>query len=383
MGKMLDATSNRGEPFPYLANRDVQWGRCDVSRLGQMRFTAEDRARFSLRPGDLLVCEGGEVGRTAIWHGEVADCYYQKAIHRLRPKRDLDPRFALYYMMWAARRGTLRRLTSATSIAHLTKEKLESAPFPDVPAAAQIRIADILDKADALRRKRREALGMFEDLLQGVFAEHVGERNADYQSWPQRRIEQLAAPVDGSMRTGPFGSALLHSEFVEEGVAVLGIDNAVQNRFAWGERRYITPEKYETLKRYTVFPGDVIVTIMGTVGRSAVIPDGIPAAITTKHLATITPNRDLVLPEYLANAIHRDQTLLRQLALRTRGAIMDGLNLGLIRELEVRLPPLSAQTAFLSALQKVRALYDRQQEALDALDTLFNTLFHGAFNGEL
>src|SRR5690606_16375969 len=135
-------------------------------------------------------------------------------------------------------------------------------PLP--PLAEQRRIAAVLDKADALRRKRLQALEKLDALLQNTYLQIVGPKHPGFLSWPKRKVAELAAKHKGSMRTGPFGSALKHSEFVDEGIAVLGIDNAVQNRFAWSERRYITPEKYQKLKRYTVKPQDVIITIMGT-----------------------------------------------------------------------------------------------------------------------
>ena len=193
------------------------------------------------------------------------------------------------------------------------------------------------------------------------------------------RISAGVTPI----RSGPFGSALKHSEFVDEGIAVLGIDNAVQNRFAWDQRRYITPEKYESLRRYRVFPGDVIVTIMGTTGRSAVVPQDIPEAITTKHLATITLDPAKACPQYVSHAIYRDDYLLHQVALRNRGAIMAGLNLGLIRELEVRLPPLPLQQRFADEVAAVEATRLQLLDAISDTDTLFSSLLQRAFRGEL
>ncbi|PIG92271.1 restriction endonuclease subunit S [Gloeocapsopsis sp. IPPAS B-1203] len=182
---------------------------------------------------------------------------------------------------------------------------------------------------------------------------------------------------------GPFGSTLRHSEFVKEGIAVLGIDNAVQNRFAWSERRFITPEKYKELQQYTVKPGDVIITIMGTTGRSAVVPQDIPPAITTKHLATITLDRSKALPEYISNAIHRDPSVLNQIALQNRGAIMAGLNLGIIKKLKVRLPPLEQQILYDKIVNQVRQEQEKLEESANTANALFNSLHQRAFRGEL
>jgi type I restriction enzyme S subunit len=76
LGKMLDSEKNVGVPKPYIGNRAVQWGRIDLSDLGIIKMTPSDLQRFRLRQGDLLVCEGGEIGRGAIWNEPIEECYY-------------------------------------------------------------------------------------------------------------------------------------------------------------------------------------------------------------------------------------------------------------------------------------------------------------------
>ena len=90
LGKMLDVDKNTGVLQPYLGNRAVQWDRIDVSDLPLVALTSSDMNCFRLRRGDLLVCEGGEVGRAAIWEAPLEECYFQKALHPLRPRRGFN-----------------------------------------------------------------------------------------------------------------------------------------------------------------------------------------------------------------------------------------------------------------------------------------------------
>jgi len=133
LGKMLDEKRITGEYLaPYLRNVDVQWGRINTTDLPKMDFQDGDLDRYSLRPGDLLVCEGGEVGRAAVWGGELSQCFYQKALHRLRPRvssTDL-PTFALYLFYAAAKQGVFTGGEGRSTIAHLTAEALRRYRFP-------------------------------------------------------------------------------------------------------------------------------------------------------------------------------------------------------------------------------------------------------------
>jgi len=243
--------------------------------------------------------------------------------------------------------------------------------------AEQRRIAAILDQAEVLRAKRRRALAQLDTLTQSLFLEMFGDP-ARY-GWPEKSVAALASNI----RTGPFGSQLLHSEFVGSGIAVLGIDNAVQNQFVWGRPRFITEHKFRQLKRYQVSPGDVLITIMGTCGRCAVVPDDIPTAINTKHLCCITLDYTQCLSTYLHACFLLHPHVLHRLGIRERGAVMPGLNMQVIKELMIPAPPLPLQREFAAQVSAVERLKAVQRASLAKLDALFASLQHRAFRGEL
>ena len=286
----------------------------------------------------------------------------------------------LYHAMKSLR---LYELNKATGVPGLNRNDAyqKSILVPDKDE--QRRIASILDKADSIRRKREQMLVTTNGFLRSAYLHTVGHLNSNHGNWKPFTIEQLAEDRKGAIRSGPFGSALRHGEFVDEGIAVLGMDNAVQNKFTWTERRFITPEKYEELRRYKVHPNDVIITIMGTTGRSAVVPEDIPEAITTKHLATITCDQDLICPEVLSFAIHSDPLIVRQIRSYNKGAIMDGLNLGIVRRLEINRPPMEEQLCFVLMLRKVCALEAKASNSEGGGSDLFQSLSQRAFRGEL
>jgi type I restriction enzyme S subunit len=175
LGKMLDAERNSGQMKPYLGNKAVQWGVIDIREVGQVRLTDSDVIKFRLVPGDLLVCEGGEIGRAALWEGQMDECYYQKALHRLRSKNNLSPRFMLQVLFLWGKRSTLSDYASQTSIAHLPKEKLEIVPVPVPSKHEQESIINVLQSHERTLKAESEALsemhkiksGLMDDLLTG------------------------------------------------------------------------------------------------------------------------------------------------------------------------------------------------------------------------
>lgn len=151
LGKMLDEKRVTGEGSGrYLRNVNVQWDRVSTDDLPQMDFSAGEWERYLLRPGDLLVCEGGEVGRTAIWRGELPECFYQKALHRVRPRSEQEiPRHFYYVMYSLARRGVFAAGSNPNTIDHLTAVQLKRYRFPFPPPLEQRAIAEFLDRQTA------------------------------------------------------------------------------------------------------------------------------------------------------------------------------------------------------------------------------------------
>lgn len=196
LGKMLDSEKNVGVPKPFLGNRAVQWGWVDLSDIGDIKLTPSDMQRFRLREGDLLVCEGGEIGRAAIWKQPIAECYYQKALHRLRPKRGYNITLMLNVLQRLASTSILLNFVTQTSIAHLPKDKFEKVPIPLPPTKAeQEAIAEALSDADALVESLEQLLAKKRHLKQGAMQELLtGKKRLPGFSgeWEVRSLAKIA-----------------------------------------------------------------------------------------------------------------------------------------------------------------------------------------------
>lgn len=373
-----------GSGIPFLTVKDVTDASLDFegcSFISVEDYRDADAGNSAPKTGDVLFSKDGTVGKVHVVSTEKPFAVLS-SLAILRPKSGVvDAQYLGHALRSPAALDEALKKKTGSAIRRIILSDLKKVRFPLPSLSEQRRIAAILDQADSLRAKRREALALLDELQQGIFIEIFC--SAESSNWPVVTIDSIAERESGSIRTGPFGSQLLHSEFVDSGIAVLGIDNAVSNDFRWAERRYITNEKYLQLKRYTVRPGDVLITIMGTCGRCAVVPDDIPLAINTKHLCCISLNRELCLPEFLHSYFLRHPVAQEYLLRTAKGAIMSGLNMGLIKSLPVVLPPLERQRLFVSRCQAIHELRSPHVAALTELDLLFASLQHRAFQGAL
>lgn len=162
LGKMLDAQKNTGEYQPYLANINVRWGSFDLKNLSLMRFEEYESERYGVKDGDLVMCEGGEPGRCAIWREEIPNMKIQKALHRIRANKDLvDVEYLYYWFLLSGRNNSLRRFFTETTIKHLPGETLKrlEIDLPDMQIQKAIsKVLSVIDEKITLNNKINDNL---------------------------------------------------------------------------------------------------------------------------------------------------------------------------------------------------------------------------------
>ncbi|MDW4572112.1 restriction endonuclease subunit S [Microbacterium sp. M3] len=367
--------------FQIRMNNLTSDSRWDWSKRRRVAPNPRQLKSSSVAAGDVILNATNSpelVGKSGVMPALDEPAVISNHFLRLRTRREkLDAAYLQHWLLQQFLAGVFRARAKAwINQATLDREVLMRMELPLPSLSEQRRIAAILDQADALRRARRTASATVSALRASHFLEKFGsEQETD------RTITDVLACEPNAIRTGPFGSDLLHSEFLNEGIPVLGIDNVVQNRFEWARPRFISEEKYDSLRRYTVRSGDVLISIMGTVGRCAVVPDYIGTAINTKHLCCITLDHTLCLPEYLHDYFLHHPTARQYLQRTSKGAIMDGLNMGIVKKLPLVLPSIERQKAYLSETAAISTM-EARLASLD-LDALFASLQHRAFRGEL
>ena len=147
LGKTLDKKKNTGKLYPYLRSINVKWNDIDLSDLNQMRFESEEIERYTVHKNDLLICEGGDVGRCCVWQGK--PILYQNALHRVRFYGSCNSYFFMYTLMWLENMGYLKSISNGVTIKHLTKNVLSAIRFPLPPLVEQNRIVEAIETAFA------------------------------------------------------------------------------------------------------------------------------------------------------------------------------------------------------------------------------------------
>lgn len=207
------------------------------------------------------------------------------------------------------------------------------------------------------------------------------------EEWSWATVEQLASGKPRSIQSGPFGSHLHHSEFQNEGALAIGIDNVLDCKFSIGKKHKISWKKYEELKKFKARPSDILITVMATIGRCAVVPEDIEHAIITKHVYRITPELKIIDPYFFMFALAGGLAVLNQIHNQVRGQTRPGINGEILRTIVIPLPPREEQFRITAVINKSLSIVEEIGKGISSelrrASQLKQSTLHMAFHGKL
>ncbi|BAV49374.1 Uncharacterized protein MLTONO_4471 [Mesorhizobium loti] len=374
LGKMLDKEKNTGVPRRYIRNPNIRWFDFDLSDLQEILVEEKDVHKYEIRDGDVLICEGGEAGRAALWKGNSDGIIFQKACHRVRVGPRLDAKYLIHRLFYDYHNGGLGDYYTGATIKHFTGQDLARYEFPLPPLPEQRRIAAILDKADALRRKRKRAIELLDNLMQSLFLEMFGEPTTNAKGFPLANLEDVVTAVVDCPHTTP--------NWAPSGKIALRTSNLTAGGWDWSDKRFVSEQEFhERSVRAYVKPGDIVLSREGTVGVAAIVQDDMEVCLG-QRLVHVRLDGASIGREYLLSF------LLYELSPRRISRIMVGatsthLNLKDLRNMNVPIPPKILQDDYRNKTDKIYFLKYRAQRMMSTIDTAFLSLQHRAFSGQL
>ncbi len=360
--------------FPYIQIDEVRGVRPTKFAIDPKPVLATDK--------DLcIVWDGANAG--TVGYGVSGAVGSTVARMRLKNPRDWDTRFLGRLLEGKFSQLNQEAQSRGATIPHVDKARLEAIVFPKIPPDEQRRIAAILDKADAIRRKREQALVLADDFLKSAFLKMFGDPLDNPYGFSRERIGDRLSKTRAGTQSGPFGSALKKHEYTDYGVPVWGVENVHPNRFKGEARLFISNEKYEDLRRYSVVRGDVLISRAGTVGRMCVAEPACAHSIISTNLVRVSLDQSKLLPEYFVCLFTYFADRLSALKANNKDDAFTFLNPKTLREIKIPIPEIARQRNFVRLTRKLDGLLAKAQDQRDGLSDLFSSLSQRAFRGEL
>lgn len=359
-----------------------------VLRTSRTRPYAEVAAGYTpFQDGDVLLAKITpcfENGKSCLVSGMSPQYGFGSTeFHVLRAGRKMDSRF-LHHLVRSSkfRSEGRRRMTGSAGQKRVPTSFIDDY-LVNLPAInEQRRIATILDKADAIRKKRREALKLADDFLRSVFLDMFGDPVRNHQGWTQSTLGEIA-PGRGEIVDGPFGSSLKPDQYVDEGVRVIRNFNVRPGYFDPSAYKYVTLQKFAEIRRSEVTEGDLLLSTKGTVGNVCLMPclegPSVLSATGTVRIRVSSPDVETLFLMYQMLTTQYQ----RYIEENQSGAVQQYLNLSGIRDLAIILPPRALQSKFTGIARRVSVLAEKCSYAYGEADKLYGSLAHRAFSGQL
>ena len=363
LGKTLNKSKDVGNMRPYLCAINILWDSIDLTTLKEACFKDDEIDRYTVKYGDLLVCEGGDTGRAAIWDRK-EPILYQNALHRLRFKEDVDARFIMYNLWHKKQIGEIdHKYSKGVTILHLVKSALLSIPILLPPLSTQLAIVSELDKINELIRLKKEQLKDFDNLAQSLFYEMFGDPVENEKGWKVKKLGDICADItDGDHMPPP------KSEFGIPFITISDIDK--DTRCLNFENTFYVPEDYYNNLKENRKPqkGDLLYTVTGSYGIPVIVKTDKKFCFQ-RHIALLRPNKEILSTIFLCYWVLSDGVKFMADKVAT-GIAQKTVGLNSIRKFSCILPPLPLQRLFAQRIEQIEREKSEVQKSIQDLETL-------------
>ena len=386
LGRQRSPKNHAGSQMrPYVRAANVGWSGLRLDDVKTMNFTDAEMHVYRLRGGDLLLSEAsgspGEVGKPALWSGELPDCGFQNTLIRVRSLGP-EPRYLLHYFRHVALSGGFTPHSRGVGIHHLGRARLASWETPLPPVDEQRRIVEILEDHLSLLDAATAALGSLSPRIEALRRSRLMETFAEltWSRYPRARLESLIA----SDRKIAYG-VLIPGPDIPDGVPMIRIGDMRNGSVDPTSLKRISPAIDAKFPRTRLQGGEVMLSVVGTIGRTAVVPGSLAGANVARAVS-ILPLRKGISPHFISYALQAPANQ-RLLIASAHEVARKTLNLEDVKCFEVPIPPRSEQDRIVARLDSVMTELGHSSLALQTVSDrtrgLRLALLAAAFSGRL
>src|SRR5574344_130929 len=405
LGKMLMNNPPKGEEslytlHPYLKSRNVGWLDLSLDDIEQMYFSDYEISLYKLSIGDIVINEGGDIGKVALWKGYEEDVYIQNSVHKITPSKEMSNEFLMYFLLSTSKKKYFWSIVNQVSIAHLTKEKLSNTPILIPPLSEQQSIASFLDAKtkpiNDIISKREKQIELLEEMKSAIISHAVTKGlNPDAKmkdsgiEWigemPEHwRIAKTLLLLSMPITDGPHETPKLY----DSGIPFISAEAVSGGEIDFTKMRGYISEKYyqECCKKYIPKLDDIYMIKSGaTTGRIAKVKT-IEIFTIWSPLAVFRVNKHVVTSDYLYYVLKSDYYQ-RQVELGWNYGTQQNIGMRTLEKLLIAFPEVEEQKQISSYLDTEISKFDariaKRRRQIELLQEYKQALITDAVTGKI
>ncbi len=361
-----DSWSGKGKPIVRIQNLNNK-------NADYNFFDGNIDEKYTIYNGDILISWSASIG-SYVWSG--GEAYLNQHIFKVEFNKMNINKFYFKYMVDNALIRAQKYIHGST-MKHITKKYFDGLKIPIADIETQEKIVQVLDNAQSLIDKRKEQIILLDKLTESIFYEMFGDPIKNEKGWESKKVDDLCELINGD-RSSKYPSG---KDIVDNGILFVSTKNIVDNNLDLQFKQFITYDKFLELGKGKLQKGDLILTLRGSLGNSAIFESEYETGFINAQLLIVRCKKS-ILNVYLHNVL-KSKSFRRIFNNISNGAAVQQLTAKQIRELKIPLPPLSLQNEFAIKVEEIEKQKNLLEDSLVLLEDNYKSLMQRAFKGEL